>query len=53
MCSRNLRIFPENSSETVSVSTICDEYCLCVCRAWTGNVNVGRVIIVACTERLR
>ena len=25
--SRNLRIFPENSRETVSVSTICDEYC--------------------------
>ena len=25
--SRNLRSFPENSRETVSVSTICDEYC--------------------------
>ena len=27
MSSRNLRIFPENSRETVYVSTICDEYC--------------------------
>ena len=45
----NLRIFPDNSRERVSVSTICDEYCLCVWRAWTGNVNVGRVIIVACS----
>ena len=25
----NLRIAPENSRETVSVSTICDEYCSC------------------------
>ena len=25
----NLRIVPENSRETVSVSTICDEYCSC------------------------
>ena len=25
--SRNVRIFPENLRETVSVSTICDEYC--------------------------
>ena len=42
--SRNLRIFPENSRETVSVSTICDEYCLCVWRAWTGNVTVKNLI---------
>ena len=25
--SKNLKKFPENSRETVSVSTICDEYC--------------------------
>ena len=25
--SKNLKNFPENSRETVSVSTICDEYC--------------------------
>ena len=49
----NLKIFPENSRETVSVSTICDEYCLCVWRAWTGNVNVGWVIIVACSGYVR
>ena len=42
--SRNLRGFPENSRETVSVSTICDEYCLCVWRAWTGNVTVNNFI---------
>ena len=51
--SRNLMIVPENSRETVSVSTICDEYCLCVWRAWTGNVNVARVIIVPCGGYVR
>ena len=51
--SRNLMIVPENSRETVSVSTICDEYCLCVWRACTGNVNVARVIIVPCGGYVR
>ena len=27
----------ENSRQMAPVSTICDEYCLCVGRAWTGN----------------
>ena len=29
--------FGKNSRQIPSVSTICDEYCLCVSRAWTGN----------------
>ena len=29
MRSKNLKNFPENSRETVSVSTICDEHCSC------------------------
>ena len=28
----------------MSVSTICDEYCLSVWRAWTGNVTVNNLI---------
>ena len=32
-------IFPENSSETVSVSTICDEYCSCIQIMGKGVAN--------------
>ena len=37
--SRNLMIFPENSRETVSVSTICDEYCSCTQIMGKGVAN--------------
>ena len=51
--SRNLRIFPENSRETVSVSTICDEYCSSTGVGQNIPNICGNIICVAAAKRIR